>query len=50
MIADLRVKGRDSADKLKSALYSMFDLDVIEAALNDIGRDDLKTTALGKLF
>lgn len=50
MIADLRVKGRDSADKLKSALYSMFDLDIIEAALNDIGRDDLKTTALGKLF
>ena len=50
MIADLRVKGRDSADKLKSALYSMFDLDVIEAALNDIGRIDLKTTALGKLY
>ena len=49
MIADLRVKGKDSANKLKEALYSMFDLDVIEAAMNHIGRTDLKTTALGKL-
>ena len=29
MIADLRVKGRDSAGKLRKALYSMFDLDVL---------------------
>ena len=50
MIADLRVKGRDSATKLRKALYSMFDLDVIEAALSHIGRTDLKTTALGKLY
>ena len=50
MIADLRVKGKDSANKLKEALYSMFDLDVIEAAMNHIGRTDLKTTALGKLY
>lgn len=50
MIADLRVKGRDSAGKLRKALYSMFDLDVIEAAINHIGRTDLKTTALGKLY
>lgn len=50
MIADLRVKGKDSADKLRKALYSMFDLDVLEAALNDIGRTDLKTTVLGKLY
>lgn len=50
MIADLRVKGKDSASKLRKALYSMFDLDVIEAALNHIGRTDLKTTVLGKLY
>ena len=40
MIADLRVKGRDSASKLRKALYSMFDLDVIESAINHIGRTD----------
>lgn len=50
MIADLRVKGKDSAGKLRKALYSMFDLDVIESALEHIGRTDLKTTVLGQLF
>ena len=50
MIADLRVKGRDSAGKLRKALYSMFDLDIIEAAINHIGRTDLRTTVLGKLY
>lgn len=50
MIADLRVKGKDSASKLRKALYSMFDLDVIESALNHIGRTDLRTTVLGKLY
>lgn len=50
MIADLRVKGRDSASKLRKALYSMFDLDVIESALDHIGRTDLKTTVMGKLY
>lgn len=50
MIADLRVKGRDSATKLRKALYSMFDLDVVESALSHIGRTDLKTTVLGKLY
>lgn len=50
MIADLRVKGKDSASKLRAALYSMFDLDVLEAALRDLGRTDLKTTVLGKLY
>ena len=50
MIADLRVKGRDSASKLRKALYSMFDLDLIESAINHIGRTDLKTTVLGKLY
>ena len=50
MIADLRVKGKDSAGKLRKALYSMFDLDVLEAAINHIGRTDLRTTVLGKLY
>lgn len=50
MIADLRVKGKDSASKLRKALYSMFDLDILEAAINHIGRTDLKTSVLGKLY
>ena len=50
MIADLRVKGRDSAGKLRKALYSMFDLDILEAAIGHIGKTDLKTTVLGKLY
>lgn len=50
MIADLRVKGKDSAGKLRKALFSMFDLDVIESAIAHIGRTDLKTTVLGKLY
>ncbi len=50
MIADLRVKGKDSAGKLRKALYSMFDLDVLEAAINHVGETKLKTTVLGKLY
>lgn len=50
MIADLRVKGKESAGKLRKALYSMFDLDILESAINHIGRTDLKTTVLGKLY
>lgn len=50
MIADLRVKGRDSAGKLRKALYSMFDLDILEAAIGHIGQTELKTTVLGKLY
>lgn len=50
MIADLRLKGKDSASKLKKALYSVFDLDIVQSAIDHIGRTDLKTTVLGKLF
>lgn len=50
MIADLRVKGRDSAKNLRKALYSIFDLDILESALGHIGNIDLKTTVLGKLY
>ena len=28
----------------------MFDLDILEAAINDLGRTDLKTTVIGKLY
>lgn len=50
MLAELRVKGRESANKLKGALYSMFDLDIYEEAKEHIGSTELKTTVLGKLF
>jgi len=50
MIADLRVKSRDSAGKFRKALYSMFDLDVVESAIGHIGRTDLRSTVLGKLY
>ena len=50
MLAELRVKGMESANKLKRALYSMFDLDIYEEAKAHIGTIDLKTTVLGKLF
>ena len=50
MIADLKMKGTDSAKKLRTALYSMFDLDVLESALNHIGDIQYKTTILGNLY
>lgn len=50
MIADLRVKEKESASKLKKALFSMFDLDAIESAINHIGDIDKRTTVLGKLY
>ena len=50
MIADLRMKGKDSAGKLRKALFSMFDLDILESAINHIGRTELKTSVLGKLY
>ena len=50
MIADLRTKGHESAPRLKKALYSIFDLDLLESAVQHIGSTDLKTTVLGQLF
>lgn len=37
MIADLKIRGTDSAKTLRSALYSIFDLEAYEKALDDIG-------------
>lgn len=50
MIADLKAKGRDSANSLKEALYLMLDLIVYSKAVDYIGRTDLRTTVLGSLF
>ena len=50
MIADLSVKGKDSAKSLKEALYLMLDLSVYDKAVDYIGRNDLKTTVIGSLF
>lgn len=50
MIADLSTTGADSAKKLKTALYSMFDLDILDMAKDHIGTTDLKKSVLGKLY
>lgn len=50
MIADLRVKSDDSAKQLRAALYSMFNLDILDAAISHIGDTDHKKTVLGKLY
>ena len=50
MIADLGKKGKDSAGKLKDALFSIFNLDIYQQAIDHIGRTDLKTTVIGTLF
>lgn len=50
MIADLNQLGIDSADKLKESLYSIFELDKYQQAIEHIGDTELRTTVLGKLF
>lgn len=50
MIADLNAKGKDSAIRLKEALYLMLDLSIYDKAVDYIGSTELKTTALGALF
>lgn len=50
MIADLSIKGKDSAKSLKNALYLMLDLSVYDKAADFIGETDLKTTVLGTLL
>lgn len=47
MIADLKIKGTDSAKTLKTALYSIFELEVYEKALTDIGSGT--QSAIGQL-
>lgn len=50
MIADLKVKGSDSAKNLRTALFSIFNLDILENALDHVGDKQYKTSALGKLY
>lgn len=50
MIADLNAKGKDSAIRLKEALYLMLDLSIYDKAVDYIGSTELKTTVLGTLF
>lgn len=50
MIADLRVKGKDSANKLKQALYIMFDLAYLDFGIQHIGDSDHSNTVIGSLF
>lgn len=49
MIADLKIRGTDSAKTLKKALYSIFELEIYEKALVDIGNDNAKLSAIGRL-
>lgn len=49
MIADLKIRGTDSAKTLRTALYSIFELEVYENALRDIGNTKKSSTVLGHL-
>lgn len=49
MIADLKVRGTESARMLKKALYTIFDLEAIEAAIKSIGSTKKSHTVLGEL-
>lgn len=49
MIADLKIRGTDSAKKLRKALYSIFELEVYENALRDIGNTRKTSSVLGSL-
>lgn len=51
MIADLKIRGTDSAKTLKKALYTIFDLEAYEKAVEDIGKQGKsEATVLGKLY
>lgn len=49
MIADLKMKGKDSAKNLKTALYLILGLHIYDKACKVIGKEDLSTTVLGAL-
>lgn len=50
MIADLKVKGKDSANKLKEALFSIFDLTYLDNGIRHIGNSNLSGTVISSLF
>ena len=49
MIADLKMRGSESAKMLNAALTNLFDLAAYQNALIDIGKSNASTTVLGKL-
>ncbi|HHX67357.1 MAG TPA: AAA family ATPase [Gallicola sp.] len=49
MISDLKLKGRDSAAKLKEALYLILGLNVYDKASKVIGNETQRTSVLGML-
>ena len=49
MIADLKMRGTESAKNLKKALYTIFDLELLEAAIVDIGSKTKAHSVLGEL-
>lgn len=49
MIADLKIRGTDSAKSLKKALHSIFELEIYEKAVIDIGSRGKTQSALGQL-
>lgn len=50
MIADLKLKGKDSANKLKEALFSIFDLTYLDNGIRHIGNSNLSGTVISTLF
>ena len=50
MIADLKMRGTDSAKTLKQALNSIFDLEIYDKALRDIGTINKSQSVLGHLY
>lgn len=49
MIADLRIRGSESAKSLRTALYSLFDLEAYEKAVYDIGEIGRSQSVIGQL-
>ncbi len=49
MIADLKIRGTDSAKTLRKALYSIFDLEAYEKAIDDVGSISKSQSAIGLL-
>lgn len=49
MIADLKIRGTESAKTLRKALYSIFDLEAYEKAIEDVGSVSKSQSAIGML-
>lgn len=49
MIADLKIRGTDSAKTLRKALYSIFDLEAYEKAVVDVGSTKSTQSVIGQL-